>query len=77
MESDIVDSVYVAQAAEFVEKMDKGYDSYIAQGLRLKMSVGVVNRCWGLMSCIRFVICHFLFHLSLFPFSTFLLKYIF
>lgn len=32
MESDIVDSVYVAQAAEFVEKMDKGYDSYIAQG---------------------------------------------
>lgn len=32
MESDIVDSVYVAQAAEFVEKMDEGYDSYIAQG---------------------------------------------
>lgn len=32
MESDIVDSVYVAQASEFVEKMDKGYDSYIAQG---------------------------------------------
>lgn len=32
MESDIVDSVYVAQAAEFVEKMDEGYDSYVAQG---------------------------------------------
>lgn len=32
MESDIVDSVYVAQASEFVEKMDEGYDSYIAQG---------------------------------------------
>ena len=32
MESDIVDSVYVAQASEFVEKMDVGYDSYIAQG---------------------------------------------
>ena len=32
MESDIVDSVYVAQAFEFVEKMDEGYDSYIAQG---------------------------------------------
>ena len=32
MESDIVDSVYVAHASEFVEKMDKGYDSYIAQG---------------------------------------------
>lgn len=31
MESDIVDSVYVAQASEFVEKMDEGYDSYIAQ----------------------------------------------
>ena len=32
MESDIVDSVYVAQASEFVEKMGEGYDSYIAQG---------------------------------------------
>lgn len=32
MESDFVDSVYVAQASEFVEKMDEGYDSYIAQG---------------------------------------------
>lgn len=32
MEFDIVDSVYVAQASEFVEKMDEGYDSYIAQG---------------------------------------------
>lgn len=32
MESDIVDSVYIAQAAEFVEKMDEGYDSYVAQG---------------------------------------------
>lgn len=32
MKSDIVDSVYVAQASEFVEKMDEGYDSYIAQG---------------------------------------------
>lgn len=31
MESDIVDSVYAAQASEFVEKMDEGYDSYIAQ----------------------------------------------
>lgn len=32
MESDIVDSVYVAQASKFVEKMGEGYDSYIAQG---------------------------------------------
>ena len=32
MESDIVDSVYVAQASEFVEKMGEGYDSYIAGG---------------------------------------------
>lgn len=32
MESDIVDSVYVAQASEFVKKMGEGYDSYIAQG---------------------------------------------
>lgn len=32
MKSDIIDSVYTAQASEFVEKMDKGYDSEIAQG---------------------------------------------
>lgn len=32
LESDIVDAVYTAQAAEFVEKLDEGYDSYVAQG---------------------------------------------
>ena len=29
---DVVESVYTAQAAEFVEKMEDGYDGYIAQG---------------------------------------------
>lgn len=31
-DSDIIDSVYTAQANDFVEKMDNGYDSYVAQG---------------------------------------------
>ena len=31
-ESDIVDAVYTAQAAEFVEKLDEGYDAYVAPG---------------------------------------------
>lgn len=29
---DIVEAVYTAQASEFVEKMEEGYDGYIAQG---------------------------------------------
>lgn len=32
LESDIVDAVYTAQASEFVEKLDEGYDSYVAPG---------------------------------------------
>ena len=32
LESDVVEAVYTAQAAEFVEKMEDGYDGYIAQG---------------------------------------------
>lgn len=32
LDSDLVESVYAAQAAEFVEKMDGGFDAYIAQG---------------------------------------------
>lgn len=32
LESDIVDAVYTAQAAEFVEKQEKGYDGFVAQG---------------------------------------------
>lgn len=31
-DSDIIDSIYTAQANDFVEKMDNGYDSYVAQG---------------------------------------------
>ena len=31
-DSDIIDSEYTAQANDFVEKMDNGYDSYVAQG---------------------------------------------
>ena len=31
-DSDMVEAVYTAQAAEFVEKMDGGYDAYISQG---------------------------------------------
>lgn len=31
-DSDVIDSVYTAQANDFVEKMDSGYDSYVAQG---------------------------------------------
>ena len=30
--SDVVEAVYTAQAAEFVEKLPEGYDGYIAQG---------------------------------------------
>lgn len=32
LEQDVVDSVYTAQAAEFVEKMPEGYNGYVAQG---------------------------------------------
>ena len=32
LDSDIVDSVYTAQAGDFVEKMADGFDGYIAQG---------------------------------------------
>jgi len=32
LESDVVESVDVAQASDFVEKMEDGYDAYVAQG---------------------------------------------
>ena len=32
LEQDVVDSVYTAQAAEFVEKMPEGYNGYVSQG---------------------------------------------
>ncbi len=32
VQSDVVDAVYTAQAADFVEKMEGSYDGYIAQG---------------------------------------------
>lgn len=32
LETDIVDAVYTAQAAEFVEKQEDGYDGFVAQG---------------------------------------------
>lgn len=32
LETDIVDAVYTAQAAEFVEKQQDGYDGFVAQG---------------------------------------------
>jgi len=32
LESDLVESVYTAQASEFVEKMDGGYEAHITQG---------------------------------------------
>ena len=32
VDQDIVEAVYTAQAAEFVEKMDGGYDAHVAQG---------------------------------------------
>lgn len=32
IESDVVDAVYTAQASDFVEKMEDGYDGFIAQG---------------------------------------------
>ena len=32
LESDIVDAVYTAQASDFVESMEEGYDGFVAQG---------------------------------------------
>lgn len=32
LHSDIVDAVYTAQASDFVEKMENGYDGFVAQG---------------------------------------------
>ncbi len=32
LDSDIVDAVYTAQAAEFVEKLENGYDGHVSQG---------------------------------------------
>ena len=32
MQSDIVDSVYTAQASDFVEALEGGYDGYVSQG---------------------------------------------